>query len=261
MSVDNSNIMNENLKVISITNQKGGVAKTTSAINIAYFLAKEGYKTLLIDLDPQSSASSGLGIRNPKLSVYDLFFQAKVEQVIMQLPFSNNLFFIPSHQNLAAFESEGFLLDKKENRLNEILKTVERFDFIIIDCPPSLGLLTINALVASDYMIIPVQTEFFALEGLAMLIETTSKVRKIWNMKLDILGILLSLFDSRNILHREISQEIYDHFQGKVFKTIMKRNVKLAESVSYGLPIFEYDKNSIGSSLYEILVKEILERI
>lgn len=249
------------MKTIAIANQKGGVSKTTSAINISYYLAFKGYKTLLVDLDPQASASSGLGLRKNEISIYDLFYNRSFKEVVRDSMSHINLKILPSHQNLAAFESEGILIERKESKLKDVLSELINFDFVIIDCPPSLGLLTINALVAADQILIPVQTEFFALEGLSLLLETIAKVKNLWNKDLDILGILLTMCDCRNILHKEVINDVKLHFNGKVFRTYLRRNIRLAESVSFGQTIGEYDKNSVAALLYREVVKEILERL
>lgn len=248
------------MKVISIANQKGGVSKTTSAINIAYYLAEFGYKTLLIDFDPQSSASSGLGFRRVEKSVYDLLYGVAVEEVIKQSE-GKNLFVLPSNQNLAAFEFEAMVVDRKESKLKDLIQSLKGYDFLIIDCPPSLGLLTINALVASEYILIPVQTEFFALEGLSLLLETAAKVKKRWNLKLEILGIILTMCDKRNMHHKEVIFDIKHHFGSKVFNLEIRRNVRLAEASSFGKSIGEYDKKSVGALLYKEITKEMLKRL
>lgn len=249
------------MNIISIANQKGGVAKTTSAINIAYYLAEFGYKTVLVDFDPQASASSGLGFRRVTKSVYDLLYGAAYDEVVCKTP-NKNLVVIPSNQNLAAFEFEAMLVDRKESKLKDFLSSIPGDpDFIIIDCPPSLGLLTINALVSSEYILIPVQTEFFALEGLSLLLETAAKVKKRWNLKLEILGIILTLCDKRNMHHKEVIFDIKNHFGSKVFDLEIRRNIRLAEAVSFGKSIGEYDSKSIGAKLYKDIVKEILLKL
>lgn len=248
------------MKVISIANQKGGVAKTTSAVNIAYYLAEFGYRTLLIDFDPQSSASSALGYRRVEKSIYNVLYGASIEEVVKQTE-DPNLFVLPSNQNLAAFEFEAMVVDRKESKLKDLIQSLKGYDFVIIDCPPSLGLLTINALVASEHILIPVQTEFFALEGLSLLLETAAKVKKRWNLKLEILGIILTMCDKRNMHHREVIFDIKHHFGPKVFNLEIRRNIRLAEASSFGKSIGQYDKRSIGAILYEEIVKEMLKRL
>lgn len=248
------------MKIISIANQKGGVAKTTSAINISSYLAEYGYKTLLIDFDPQASASSGLGFRRVEKSIYDVFYGALIDNVILSTDITN-LKLLPSNQNLAAFEFEAMLADRRESKLKDILYPLNGFDFVIIDCPPSLGLLTINALVASSNILIPVQTEFFALEGLSLLLETAAKVKKRWNLKLEILGIILTMCDKRSMHHREVIFDIKHHFGSKVFPVEVRRNIRLAEATSFGKSIGLYDKHSVGANLYNDITKELLERL
>lgn len=249
------------MKIISIANQKGGVAKTTSAINLSCYLAEFGYKTLLIDFDPQSSASSGLGLRRVEKSIYDLLYGTMKLEDVVQKTSLDNLMILPSNQNLAAFEFEAMLVDRKESKLKDLISSIEGFDFVIIDCPPSLGLLTINALVASEHILIPVQTEFFALEGLSLLLETAAKVKKRWNLKLEILGIILTMCDKRNMHHREVIFDIKHHFGPKVFEIEVRRNIRLAEASSFGKSIAEYDHRSIGAKLYKDIVKELLKRL
>ncbi|WP_342261991.1 ParA family protein [Alphaproteobacteria bacterium endosymbiont of Tiliacea citrago] len=248
------------MKIISIANQKGGVAKTTSAINISYYLAELGYKTLLIDFDPQASASSGLGFRKVEKSIYELLYGHSYKDVEVTTN-NKNLYVIPSNQNLAAFEFEAMLVDRKESKLKDVLTSIKEFDFVIVDCPPSLGLLTINALVASEYILIPVQTEFFALEGLSLLLETAAKVKKRWNMKLEVMGIILTMCDKRNMHHREVIADIKHHFGAKVFQQEVRRNIRLAEAASFGKSICEYDKKSIGAQIYKEIVFELLKKV
>lgn len=245
---------------IAITNQKGGVSKTTTAINLAFFLAKASKKTLLIDFDPQGSASSSLGnLRNT--GSYSFINGASLDEVISQTR-EENLFTICSDQNLIAAEIELISEKDRENKLKIALsKIADRFDVVLIDCPPSLGFLTINALVGANYILIPVQSEFYALEGLSLLLETTAKVRKLWNPSLDILGLVMTMFDKRNLFHREVCADIKNHFGAKVFETVIARNIRLAEASSYGKSIYEYDKFSSGSKNYQDLANEVLQRL
>ncbi|MDD5169487.1 MAG: ParA family protein [Syntrophales bacterium] len=250
-------------KIISIANQKGGVGKTTSAINICASLATAEKRTLLIDSDSQGNASTGMGIdrkaiRNGNL-YHSLIGQRPLADVIMhtQLPCFD---IVPSDQNLIGVEVEFVGMEDREKRLKFLLKDLSlSYDYIIIDCPPSLGFLTVNALVASDCVIVPLQCEYFAMEGLGHLMNTIKLVRSGLNPSLNLGGILLTMFDSRNLLSHQVSEDVKKYFGDKVFNTMIPRNVRLSESPSHGLPIILYDIKSRGAVAYMELVREILQ--
>lgn len=252
------------MKKICIFNQKGGVGKTTTNINLASYLSLEGFKVLVIDMDPQGNASSGLGVDKNKLnfSVYDLFVYNKdINSLIIESDIIKNLYLIPSNINLAAAEVELINVKGREFLLKEyISKLNNSFDFIFIDCPPSLGFLSLNSLVASDSLIIPIQCEFYALEGLSQLINTINLVNQSLNKSLYIEGVILNMFDSRAKLSNEVVREVNNFFGDKVYSTIIPRNIKLAESPSYGLPIMLYDEKCKGAISYKALTKEFISK-
>lgn len=250
--------------VISVTNQKGGVGKTTTAINLAYYLAKNGKKTLLIDFDPQGNATSGFGIDKNSLAYTSsevVAGAATLDAAILATDYKN-LFVVPTVPTLANTEAELAQADKRFSRLkNAIAGTDYNFDYIIIDNPPSLSLLTINGLIASNYILLPVQTEFYALEGLGQLLETVKLIRKGMNPTLDIIGVLPTMVDSRTVLSSQVHDEIKKHFPGKVFDTVIPRNIRVAEAPSHGVPIGIYDKFSKGARAYKALTKEVIKRV
>lgn len=250
--------------IISIVNQKGGVGKTTTAINLASFLSENQLKTLLIDIDPQANASSGLGLKTDKINehIYHLLIdQVDIKNVIYPTPF-DNLHVIPSTRELAGAEIEMVQLVSRETLLRDKLDAIKDFyDYIIIDCPPSLGLLTVNALVASDKVIIPVQCEYFALEGLSSLMDTIHLIKEYFNPSIEIAGILLTMFDKRTALNRQVALNAREFFPEFVFDTIVPRNIRLTEAPSYGLPIALYHPESQGAFAYMNLAKEVMARV
>jgi chromosome partitioning protein len=248
-------------KVISIANQKGGVGKTTTAINVSSLLAAAEKKTLLVDIDPQANSSSGIGVNSHTPSVYEVLIGTKnINDVIINtyMPFMDIL---PSNINLVGAEIEMVDFPNREKLLKDALfDASQNYDFIIIDCPPSLGLLTLNALTSSDSVLIPVQCEYFALEGLGQLLNTINIVKKHFNKDLSIEGVLLTMFDTRLRLSQQVAEEVRKYFGDKVFKTVIHRNVRISEAPSFGKPIILYDAASKGSKNYMSLASELLER-
>lgn len=252
------------MKKICIFNQKGGVGKTTTNINLCAFLAMEGYKVLTIDIDPQGNTTSGLGLdkRNLEVSMYDVLTNnASLEQVIIKSELIPNLYIAPSTMELAGAEVEIIgIKDRETILLREIYKIKDQYDFIFIDCPPSLGVLTINALTAVDSVLIPIQCEFYALEGVGQLINTIQLVKKSLNKSLDIEGVLMTMYDYRTNLSNEVYDEAKKFFNDKVYDATIARNIRLAEAPSFGLPIMLYDDKCKGAIAYKKFAKEFLSK-
>lgn len=248
-------------KVISVANQKGGVGKTTTTVNLGTILARKGKKVLLIDADPQGNATSGLGVeKEVEFSTYDLLVNDTQVQDAIQDTIIKNLKVCPSNINLAGAEVELVSMMSREQRLKEKLEEVkEIFDYILIDCPPSLGLITLNSFTASDSVLIPVQCEYFALEGLGQLINTINLVKKHLNKEIQIEGALLTMYDIRTNLSNQVVKEVKKYFDNKVYKTVIPRNVRLSEAPSYGMPITEYDPKSKGAKSYIKFAKEFMK--
>lgn len=248
-------------KVISVANQKGGVGKTTTTVNLSTILAKKGRKVLLIDADPQGNATSGLGVnKDVEKSIYDVLVNDTNINETLQETVVKNLKVCPSNISLAGAEVELVSMMSREQRLKEKLEEIkEQFDYILIDCPPSLGLITLNSFTASDSVLIPVQCEYFALEGLGQLINTFNLVKKHLNKNLEIEGALLTMYDIRTNLSNQVVKEVKKYFNEKVYKTVIPRNVRLSEAPSYGMPITMYDPRSKGAKSYEKLAKEFIK--
>ena len=251
-------------KVIAIANQKGGVGKTTTAVNLAACLAKAGKKVLLVDIDPQGNSTSGLGIdkRRCEKTIYNcLIDEEKMENVSIQTEYEN-LSVCPSNLDLSGAEIELISVMGRENRLKESLASArEIFDYILIDAPPSLGLITINTLAAADSVIIPVQCEFYALEGVSQLIETIKRIKKALNPNLYIQGIVMTMYDARTNLAMQVVDEVKRFFPGKVYRTIIPRNVRISEAPGFGKPVIYYDESSKGAEAYTELALELIESV
>ncbi len=252
------------MKTICVFNQKGGVGKTTTNINLCAYLAMAGYKVLTIDIDPQGNTTSGLGLdkRNLGASMYDVITSdVSLGEVIIHSDLISNLYIAPSTMELAGAEVEVIGKENRERILKDKIEEVsDEFDFIFIDCPPSLGVLTINALSASNSVLIPIQCEFYALEGVGQLINTIKLVTKSLNTKLDIEGVVMTMYDYRTNLSNEVYREVKEFFKEKVYENNIPRNIRLAESPSFGLPIMLYDEKCKGAEAYSKLTKEFLER-
>ncbi|MEO8691396.1 MAG: ParA family protein [Candidatus Saccharimonas sp.] len=250
--------------IIAVTNQKGGVGKTTTAINLAYYLAKLSGRTLLVDFDPQGNATSGLGIDKSELKATMaevVLERAKLEDIILETS-CKRLVVAPAISTLANTEVELAQAEHRFSRLKKAIDSVAgNYDYIVIDCPPSLSLLTVNALIAARYVLLPVQAEFYALEGLGQLLETMKLVRKNMNPTLDLVGVLPTMVDNRTSLSTQVLSEVTKHFPAKVFKSVIPRNVRLAEAPSHGVPIGEYDRFSKGARAYKALAKEVIDRV
>ena len=248
-------------KVISVANQKGGVGKTTTTVNLSTILAKKGKKVLLIDADPQGNATSGLGVeKEVEFSTYDVLVNETAVKETIKNTMIKNLKICPSNINLAGAEVELVSMMSREQRLKEKLEVIKnKFDYILIDCPPSLGLVTLNAFTASNSVLIPVQCEYFALEGLGQLLNTINLVKKHLNKNFQIEGALLTMYDMRTNLSNQVVKEVKKYFDNKVYKSVIPRNVRLSEAPSYGMPITEYDARSKGAKSYLKFAKEFLK--
>ena len=248
-------------RTIAIANQKGGVGKTTTAINLTACLAEAGQKVLLIDLDPQGNTTSGLGLKAGARSVYEAVLgRAPLSETVVRTCV-DGLWLAPADIRLAGAELELVGLENREYRLKTALKTVERdYDLIFIDCPPSLGLLTVNALTAAQRVLVPIQCEYYALEGVTSLMSTVDRVRRAFNPGLDLEGVLMTMLDGRTNLSLQVVDSVKKHFRGKVFATAIPRNVRLGEAPSHGLPIHLYDGRSLGTDAYRRLAQEVLKR-
>lgn len=250
-------------KIVALANQKGGVGKTTTAINLAAGVGLQGAKVLMVDVDPQGNTTSGLGVNKREIvnSTYNLLITgATIEDVLVKTEFKN-VSLLPSNINLAGVEIELVEMAERSYRLKQALAPVkDQFDYIFIDCPPSLGLITLNAFAAADMILVPIQCEYYALEGLSQLVATVRQVRRNFNEKLEIEGVLLTMYDSRLNLTVQVAEEVKKFFADKMYRTVIPRNVRVSEAPSYGMPIQYYDSVSKGAEAYNLLAKEFLHR-
>lgn len=247
------------MRVIAILNQKGGVGKTTTAINLGAYLAKAGKSVLIIDFDPQGNATSGLGFdkHTAPVTSYDVLHDTAAADKAVYATATPNLFIMPANAGLANAEVDLVAKDKREFTLQTAISSLT-YDFILIDCPPALGLLTVNALTAANELLIPVQAEYYALEGLSQLLSVMQKVKQGLNTKLELLGVVVTMYDGRTSLSEQVHEELKKHFGTKLFKTVIPRNIKLAEAPSHGRPVAEHDKWSKGARAYKALAKELM---
>lgn len=250
-------------RIIAIANQKGGVGKTTTAINLSACLAEKGKKVLSIDMDPQGNMTSGLGVDKDSVekTVYDLIIgEAQIEEIICK-DVLENLDVLPTNIDLSAAEIELIGIDNKEYIIkNEVDKVKDNYDFVIIDCPPSLSMLTINAMTTADSVLVPIQCEYYALEGLSQLIHTIELVKERLNSNLEIEGVVFTMYDARTNLSLQVVENVKDNLNQNIYKTIIPRNIRLAEAPSYGMPINQYDSKSSGAESYRLLADEVIER-
>ncbi len=250
-------------KIIAVLNQKGGVGKTTTAINLGAYLAKMGKTVLLVDADPQGNATSGLGYEKNDLgaTLCDVMFERNELHTTILESSIDKLFLLPTDARLASAEIDLATRDRREHVLQDVVAGASDYDYILIDCPPALGLLTINALTAAEFVLIPVQAEYYALEGLSQLLQVMQTVKRSSNPKLELLGVVMTMYDSRTALAQQVYNEVGKHFGGKLFETIIPRNVRLAEAPSFGKPVSEHDKWSKGARAYKALAKELEDRV
>ena len=249
-------------KIVAVVNQKGGVGKTTTTVNLAAALGTLQKRTLLVDIDPQGNATSGLGVnkREIRASTYELLVgEAQPQEAVMKTPFAG-LSLLPSSMQLAGAEIELISLPRRESRLKAVLAALrDQYDYLLIDCPPSLGLLTLNALCAADTLLVPIQCEYYALEGLSQLMTTVRQVKRLYNAQLEIEGVLLTMYDGRMNLTQQVAAEVKQYFPRKVFATPIPRSVRLSEAPSLGKPIQYYDRGSRGAAAYDAVARELLE--